>query len=200
MYALASIGLRRCAGGFCVAGAALAALPGVGCTRWRPLVSAGLPVARGRMYALASLGLRRSAGCFCMAGAALGALQGVGCTPWRPLVFAALPVSFAWQAWDNVLCQGSDVRPGVPWSPPVCGLLLRGRCGTWCSAKGSDVRPGVPWSPPLCRWLLRGRCGLVSAALPVAFAWQVRRLVLCQGVGCTPWRPLVSAALPVAFA
>ena len=39
--------------------------------------------------------------------------------------------SFAWQAWDNVHCQGvgctgSDVRPGVPWAPP----LLRGRRGT----------------------------------------------------------------------
>ena len=45
--------------------------------------------------------------------------------------------------------KGSDVRPGVPWSPP----LLRDRRGTMCTAKGSDVRPGVPWSPPL----LRGR-------------------------------------------
>ena len=196
-YALASLGLRRSAGRVCVASAA----QGVGCTPWRPLVSAAVPVAfawqvrhllhcqgsdvrpgvpwspplcrsrlrgkcgaRGRMYALASLGLRRSAGCFCVAGAALGALQGVGCTPWRPLVFAALPVSFAWQAWDNVLCQGSDVRPGVPWSPPLCRWLLRGRCGTWCSAKGSDVRPGVPWSPPLCRSLLRGRCGAWCSA------------------------------------
>ena len=61
MYALAFLGLRRSAGGFCVAGAALGALPRVGCTPWRPLVSGG----------------------FCVAGAALGALQGVGCTPWR---------------------------------------------------------------------------------------------------------------------
>ena len=54
MYALAlaSLGLRRSAGGFCVAGAALAAVQGV---------------------ALASLGLRCSAGGFCVAGAALGA-------------------------------------------------------------------------------------------------------------------------------
>jgi len=51
-YALASLGLRRSAGGFCVAGAALAAVQGV---------------------ALASLGLRCSAGGFCVAGAALGA-------------------------------------------------------------------------------------------------------------------------------
>ena len=234
MYALASLGLRRSAGSFCVAGAALAALQGVGCTP-----SATLPVgfawqaqtccsAKGRMYALAPLGLCRSAGgfcvagaalgavqgvgCtswrplvsggFCVAGAALGALQGVGCTAWRPLVSATSPVGFAWQARHLLLCKGSDVRPGVPWSPllfawqaqhlllckgsdvrpgvPWSPLLLRGRRGTWCSArgrmytlaslglrrsaggfcvagadlllcKGSDVRPGVPWSPPLCR-------------------------------------------------
>ena len=53
--------------------------------------------------------------------------QGVGCTPWRPLGSA----SFAWQAWDNVHCQGSDVRPGVPWAPP----LLRRRRGTMWIAK-----------------------------------------------------------------
>ena len=40
-----------------------------------------------------------------------------------------------------------------------------------CTAKGSDVRPGVPW---------------VSAS----FAWQAWHNVHCQGVGCTPWRPL----------
>ena len=66
------------------------------------------------------------------------------------------------------------------------------------------------------------RTHITHITLPVAFAWQVRRLVLCersdgvagasrwllhaaplgalQGVGCTPWRPLLSAALPVAFA
>ena len=72
------------------------------------------------MYALASLGLRRSVGGFCVAGVGLGglgALQGVGCTPWRPLVSAALPVAFAWHVRHLVLCKGSDVRPGVPWSP-----------------------------------------------------------------------------------
>ena len=96
-----------------------------------------------------------------------------------PLVSAALPVAFAWQAWHLVHCQGVGCTPwrpsGVPWSPPLCRWLLRGRRGTWCTAKGSDVRPGVP--------------PLVSAALPVAFAWQARHLVHCQGVGCTPWRP-----------
>ena len=52
-------------------------------------------------------------------------------------------------------------------SPP----LLRGRRGTMCTAKGSDVRPGVPWGS-------------------AAFAWQAWHNVHCQGVGCTPWRPL----------
>ena len=49
--------------------------------------------------------------------------------------------------------------------------LLRGRRGTMCTAKGSDVRPGVPWGS-------------------AAFAWQAWDNVHCQGVGCTPWRPL----------
>ena len=54
-----SLGLRRSAGGFCVAGVGLGALP------------------MGRMYALASLRC--------------------------PLVSAALPVAFAWQARDLAL-------------------------------------------------------------------------------------------------
>ena len=116
--------------------------------------------ARGRMYALASIGLRRCAGGFCVAGAALAALPGVGRTPWRPLVSAALPVAFAWQ----VRRKGSDVRPGVPWSPPVCRLLLRGQVRHLVLCKGSDVRPGVPWSLPLCRCLLRGRRGTMCSA------------------------------------
>ena len=49
--------------------------------------------------------------------------------------------------------------------------ILRGRRGTMCTAKGSDVRPGVPWGS-------------------AAFAWQAWDNVHCQGVGCTPWRPL----------
>ena len=116
-----------------------------------------------------------------------------------PLVSAA----FAWQAWDNVHCQGVGCTPwrpsGVPWSPP----LLRGRRGTMCTAKGSDVRSGVPpVSLGLRRFCVAGvgqcalprgrmyalaslRCPLVSAA----FAWQAWDNVHCQGVGCTPWRP-----------
>ena len=102
--------------------------------------------------------------------------------------------SFAWQAWHNVHCQGLGC---TPWRPlglrlfcvagvAQCALprarmyalaslgsppLLRGRRGTMCTAKGSDVRPSVPW---------------VSAS----FAWQAWHNVHCQGVGCTPWRPL----------
>ena len=141
-----------------------------------------------------------------MAGAELGALQRVGCTPWRPLVSAALPVAFAWQGRHLVLCKGSDVRRGVPWSPvafawqarhlvlckgsdvrpgvPWSPLAFAWQARHLVLCKGSDVRPGVPWSPLLCRWLC-----VASAALGAV-----------QGVGCTPWRPLVSAALPVAFA
>ena len=136
-----------------------------------------------------------------MAGAALGALQEVGCTPWRPLVSAALPVAFAWQAQHLVLCKGSDVRPGVPWSPLLCRWLLRGGRGTWCSAMG---RMYALASLGL-RWLLRGRCstwcsarGPMYALASLGLRWLLRGKR--QGVGCTPWHPLVSAALPVAFA
>ena len=136
---LASLGLRC----FYVAGVGQCARP-----RGTDVVGVrqcALP--RVRMYVLASLGLR----CFCVAGVGqcapppsfLRVCVGqcapprVGCTPWRPLVSA----SFAWQACSNVHCQGGpDVRPGVPWFPP----LLRGRRGLIWTAKGSDVRPGVP--------------------------------------------------------
>ena len=176
---------------------------GVGCTPWRPLglrlfCVAGVgqcALPRGRMYALASLGspplLRGRRGTMCIA-------KGSDVRPGVPWVSA----SFTWQAWDNVHCQGvgctgSDVRPGVRFvffDPylffliPICFFLiplpplyalaslgspsfLRGRRGTMCIPKGSDVRPGVPW---------------VSAS----FAWQAWDNVHCQGVGCTPWRPL----------
>ena len=81
-------------------------------------------------------------------------------THWRFLVSAALPVAFAWQARHLVLCKGSDVRPGVPWSPVA--FASQPRHLVLC--KGSDVRPGVPWSPLLCRWLLRGRRGTWCSA------------------------------------
>ena len=145
---------------------------------------------------LASLGLRL----FCVAGVGQCALpRGRMYAPgfrWRPLVSA----SFAWQAWDNVHCQGVGCTPrgsaGVPWSPP----LLRGRRGTMCIAKGSDVRPGVP----LASLGLRLFCvaGVGQCALPrgrmyapgfrwrplvsASFAWQAWDNVHCQGVGCTP--------------
>ena len=165
------------------------------------------------MYALASLGaalfLRGRRGTMCTAkgsdvrpgvpwGSAAFAwqawdkvhCQGVGCTPWRPLGSAA----FAWQAWDNVHRQGVGCTPWRPlglrrfcvagvgqcalprgWMYALASLgappLLRGRRGTRCTAKGLDVRPGVPWGS-------------------AAFAWQAWDNLHCQGVGCTPWRPL----------
>ena len=160
---------------------------GVGCTPWRPSgVPWSPPLLRGRRGGVGQRALPRGR---------MYALASLRC----PLVSA----SFAWQAWDNVHCQGVRCTPwrpsGVPWSPP----LLRGRRGTTCTAKGSDVRPGVP---PVSlglrcfrvagvgqRALPRGRmyvlaslrCPLVSAA----FAWQAWDNVHCQGVGCTPWRP-----------
>ena len=185
---------------------------GVGCT---PRGSAGVPgsppllrARRGTMCTakgsdvrpgvpLASLGLRL----FCVAGVGQCALpRGRMYAPgfrWRPWVSA----SFAWQAWDNVRCQGVGCTPrgsaGVPGSPP----LLRGRRGTMCPAKGSDVRPGVP----LASLGLRLFCvaGVGQCALPrgrmyapgfrwrpwvsASFAWQAWDNVRCQGVGCAPW-------------
>ena len=119
---------------------------GVGCT---PRGSAGVPgsplLLRGRRgtmctakgsdvrpgVPLASLGLRL----FCVAGVGQCALsRGRMYAPgfrWRPWVSA----SFAWQAWDNVHCQGVGCTPrgsaGVRGSPH----LLRGRRGTMCTAK-----------------------------------------------------------------
>ena len=50
---------------------------------------------------------------------------------------------FAWQAWDNVHCQGSDVRPGIPLASLWCPL--GSAAFAWQAwDKGSDVRPGVP--------------------------------------------------------
>ena len=120
-----------------------------------------------------------------------------------PLVSAALLVAFAWQAWHLVHSQ-------VPWSPPLCRWLLRGRRGTWCAANRSDVRPGVP---PVSLGLRRSaggfcvagaalgavprgrmyalaslRCPLVSAA----FAWQAWHLVHSQ---VRPGVPPVSLGL-----
>ena len=167
----------------------------VGCTPWRPLglrlfcvagvAQCALP--RGRMYALASLGspplLRGRRGTMCTA-------NGVGCTPWRHLglrLFCAAGVGqcalprgrmYALASLGlRLFCAAGVAQSALPrgrmyalaslGSPP----LLRGRRGAMCTAKGSDVRPGVPW---------------VSAS----FAWQAWHNVHCQGVGCTPWRPL----------
>ena len=79
------------------------------------------------------------------------------------------------------ICEGSAIRPGVPWVPPflrgrcVIIYILHGRYGTMCTVKESDVRPGVPWAPPF----LYGRRGTIYIA---------------KGVGCMPWRPLGSAS------
>ena len=184
---------------------------GVGCT---PRGSAGVPgsppLLRGRRgtmctvkgsdvrpgVPLASLGLRL----FCVAGVGQCALsRGRMYAPgfrWRPWVSASL----AWQAWDNVHCQGIGCMPrgsaGVPGSPP----LLRGRRGTMCTVKGSDVRPGVPLGSLGLRLFCvagMGQCALPRGRMyapgfrwrpwvSASFAWQAWDNVHCQGVGCTP--------------
>ena len=174
MYALASLG----------APPLLRGRRGTMCTAKGSDVRPGVPSA-AFAYALASLPplLRGRRGTMCTA-------KGSDVRPGVPWGSAA----FAWQAWDNVHCQGVGC---TPWRPlglrrfcvagvGQCALprgrmyalaslgappLLRGRRGTMCTAKGSDVRPGVPWGS-------------------AAFAWQAWDNVHCQGVGCTPWRPL----------
>ena len=94
--------------------------------------------------------------------------------PWRPLVLFGLRSFCVAGVAQSPPPRGrmyALASPGAVWSPQ----LLRGRRGTISTAKGSDVRPGVPW------------CCLVSAT----FAWQAWHNLHCQGVGCTPWRPLV---------
>ena len=93
--------------------------------------------------------------------------QGVGCTPWRPLGLRLFCVAGVAGVGQCALPRGRMYALASLGAPP----LLRGRRGTMCTAKGSDVRPGVPWGSAF-------------------FAWQAWDNVHCQGVGCTPWRPL----------
>ena len=123
--------------------------------------------------------------------------HGVGCTPWRPLSLrlfcvagmgqCALPRDRRYALWRplglRLFCLAGVAQCALPrgrmyglaslGSPPI----LRGRRGTMCTANGSVLRPGVPW---------------VSAS----FAWQAWHNVHCQGVGCTPWRPLGKPPFP----
>ena len=121
------------------------------------------------MYALASRG----------APPLLRGRRGTMCTAKGSDVRSGVPwgsAAFAWQAWDNVHCQG--VRC-TPWRPLGAPSLLRGRRGTMCIAKGSDVRPGVPWGSASFAW---------QAWASAAFAWQAWENVHCQGVRYTPWQ------------
>ena len=88
--------------------------------------------------------------------------------------------AFAWQAWDNIHCQGVGCTPwrfSTFWR--ACGVPL---ASLW-----------HPFDVPLASlW-----CSLGFTA----FAWQVRDNVLCPGVGCMHWRsfsvPLVSFLAPL---
>ena len=141
---------------------------GVGCTPWRPsgvplaclwrpcgvpLVSLGLRcfcVARGRMYALASLWrpsgvpwapllLRGRRGTMCTA-------KGSDVRPGVPLASLWCPLgsaAFAWQAWDNVHCQGVGCTPWRPSGAPLVSLGLRCFCVAGVGQLGcSEARHG----------------------------------------------------------
>ena len=116
---------------------------------------------RGRMYALASLG---APPLLCGSRGKMCTAKGSDVRPGVPWGSAAC----AWQAWDNVHCQRGRMYALASLGAPP---LLCGSRGKMCTAKGSDVRPGVPWGS-------------------ASFAWQAWDNVHCQGVGCTPWRPL----------
>ena len=185
---LASLGLRL----FCVAGVASFAWQA-----WTMCIAKGSDVRTG--VPLASLGLRL----FCVAGVGQCALsRGRMYAPgfrWRPWVSA----SFAWQAWDNVHCQGVGCThrgsAGVPGSPP----LLRGRRGTMCTAKGSDVRPGVPLASLGLRLFCVagvGQCALSRGRMYApGFRWRPcgRRGTMCiaKGSDVRPGVPLASLGL-----
>ena len=98
--------------------------------------------------------------------------------------------SFAWQAWDNVHCQGVGCTPWRPlgfrrfcvagvgqcalpkgWMYALASLGAPRFCVAGVGQCVSAVHPGVPWGS-------------------AAFVWQAWDNVHCQGVGCTPWRPL----------
>ena len=153
---------------------------GTMCTAKGSDVRPGVPLVgqcalpRGRMYALASLWcpsgvpwapllLRGRRGAMCTAKGS-DVRPGVLWRPfgvplaslWCPLASAA----FAWQAWDNVHCQGVGCTPWRPsgvlaslWRPsgvPWARLLLRGRRGTMCTAKGSMYALTSLWRPLWC--------------------------------------------------
>ena len=134
---------------------------------------------RGLMYALASLGapplLRGRRGTMCTA-------KGSDVRPGVPWGSA----SFTWQAWDNLHCQGVWCTPWRPFNLRLFCVAGVGQCALprglmyalaslgappLLRGNGSDVRPGVPWYCP-------------------SFAWQAWDNKHCQGVWCTPWRPL----------
>ena len=159
MYALASLGAPPL---LCGRRATMCTAKGSGCTPWRPL------------------GLRR----FCVAGVGQCAVpRGLDVRPGVPWGSA----SFAWQAWDNVYCQGVGC---TPWRP----LGLRRFCvagvGQSALPRGLDVRPGVPWGSASFAWQAwdKVHCqgvGMVRPGVPwgsASFAWQAWDNLHCQGV------------------
>ena len=188
------LGLRLF-GGFCVAGVGECGLPR---GRWRLLRGrrGTMCTAKGSDVRPGPLGLRLFGG-FCVAGVGQCGLPRGRMYALASLWVSASLAAFAWQAWDNVHCQGVGCTPWRPFGSPPLWRLLRGRRGTMWTAKGSDVRPGVPLGLRLFGGFCVagvGQCALprgrmyalaslwVSASL-AAFAWQAWDNVDCQGVG-----------------
>ena len=74
--------------------------------------------------------------------------------------------------WCSLLCKGSDVRPGVLWSP----WLLRGRRSTWYSASHPMVSVAFAWQAQ----------HLVQGVGCTPFCLAGAALVLCKGSDVRP--------------
>ena len=107
---------------------------------------------------LASLGLRF----FCVAGVGQCALP-----RGRMYALASLSASFAWQAWDNVHCQGVGCTPWRPSGVPGSPLLLRGRRGAMCTACVAGVGQCA-----LPKGWMHALASLWRPSVSASFAWQ----------------------------
>ena len=89
-----------------------------------------------------------------------------------------------------VLSKGSDVRPGVAWSPQLCRCDSRGRRGTWCSPRGRMymVRALMPSTHTYVIHHLRTRppfrCTRTSHIH--THAGTMRQTISCQPTTTTP--------------
>ena len=122
--------------------------------------------------------------------------KGVGSTPWRPSGVPHLHTHPTHTSHSHTHTSQSHTHTTHshtyhPWSPPLCRCLLRGRRGTWCTAKGLDVRPGVP---PVSFGLRRSAGGFCVAGVGLG-ALQRGRMYALASLRCPSVVPPVSLGL-----